>query len=63
MVVSIWMPSAMTKHGRAIEVRGYRVLRFWNDDVLLRTEDVMETICRHLGVLFPRDIFIGYRAT
>ncbi len=31
-----------------IEARGYRVLRFWNDDVLLRTEAVLEEIFRHL---------------
>jgi very-short-patch-repair endonuclease len=33
-----------------IEAQGYRVLRFWNDDVLLRTELVLEEIFRHLGV-------------
>ena len=33
---------------RAIEVMGYRVLRFWNDDVLLRTESVLEEILRNL---------------
>ena len=24
--------------------QGYRVMRFWNDDVLLHTDDVVETI-------------------
>jgi len=33
---------------RKLEARGFRVLRFWNDDVLLRTEDVLEVIWRHL---------------
>ena len=33
---------------RAIELCGYRVLRFWNDDVLLRTDAVLEEILRHL---------------
>jgi very-short-patch-repair endonuclease len=33
---------------RAIEAQGYRVLRFWNDDVLLRTEAVLEEVLRHL---------------
>ena len=33
---------------RKIETNGYRVLRFWNDDVLLRTELVLEEILRHL---------------
>lgn len=28
---------------------GYRVLRFWNDDVLLRTDDVVAEIFRVLG--------------
>ncbi|HET6554259.1 MAG TPA: DUF559 domain-containing protein [Dyella sp.] len=32
-----------------IQARGYRVLRFWNDDVLLRTDAVLEEILRHLG--------------
>jgi very-short-patch-repair endonuclease len=32
-----------------IECNGYRVLRFWNDDVLLRTVDVLDEILRHLG--------------
>lgn len=34
---------------RAIETCGYRVLRFWNDDVLLRTDVVLEEILRNLG--------------
>jgi very-short-patch-repair endonuclease len=29
-----------------LEARGYRVLRYWNDDVLLRTEAVLEDIAR-----------------
>lgn len=33
---------------RRIETNGYRVIRFWNDDVLLRTEAVVEEIMRHL---------------
>jgi very-short-patch-repair endonuclease len=33
---------------RVIAAHGYRVLRFWNDDVLLRTEAVLEVIWRHL---------------
>jgi len=33
---------------RVLEARGYRVLRFWNDEVLLRTEDVLEVIWRDL---------------
>ena len=33
---------------RRMRPNGYRVLRFWNDDVLLRTELVLEEILRHL---------------
>ena len=36
---------------RKIECNGYRVLRYWNDDVLLRTEAVVEDIMRHLSLL------------
>lgn len=36
------------KRTRAIEGHRYRVLRFWNDDVLLRTESVLEEILRNL---------------
>ncbi len=32
---------------------GYRVLRYWNDDVLLRTDDVLEDILRHAGKSTP----------
>lgn len=34
---------------RDIEACGFRVIRFWNDDVLLRTESVLEEILRELG--------------
>ncbi|HET6805418.1 MAG TPA: DUF559 domain-containing protein [Frateuria sp.] len=34
---------------RLIEAEGYRVLRFWNDDVLLRVDTVLEEILRYLG--------------
>lgn len=36
------------ERSRVIEAHGYRVLRFWNDDVLLRTDAVLEEILRHL---------------
>ena len=29
---------------RTLEARGLRVVRFWNDDVLLRTEEVLDAI-------------------
>ena len=31
-----------------MKTNGYQVLRFWNDDVLLRTNLVLEEILRHL---------------
>lgn len=33
---------------RRIESNGYRVLRFWNDDVLERAVDVLDEILRNL---------------
>jgi len=33
---------------RAIEAYGYRVTRFWNNDVLANTEGVLEAISREL---------------
>ena len=32
---------------RVLASLGYRVLRYWNDDVLLRTEEVLDDILRH----------------
>ena len=31
-----------------LESRGYRVLRFWNGDVLSRTDDVLQVVARAL---------------
>ena len=36
-----------------LESAGYRVLRFWDNDVLLHTDDVMEAIYRELGCPSP----------
>ena len=33
---------------RTLEAKGYRVVRYWNDDVLLRTEDVLDDLLRTL---------------
>ena len=33
--------------------KGYRVLRFANDEVLERTEDVLGEICRHVAQRWP----------
>jgi very-short-patch-repair endonuclease len=35
---------------RKLEAEGYRVLRYWNDDVLLRIPDVLEDILRQLDI-------------
>jgi very-short-patch-repair endonuclease len=37
-----------TERTRKIECNGYRVLRFWNDDVLLKITGVLDEIIRHL---------------
>ena len=34
---------------RALEAEGYRVVRFWNTDVLSNPEGVLEAIRAHLG--------------
>ncbi|MCD7099591.1 endonuclease domain-containing protein [Stenotrophomonas sp. MMGLT7] len=34
---------------RHLQALGWRVLRYWNDDVLLRTDAVLEDILRALG--------------
>jgi very-short-patch-repair endonuclease len=36
------------KRTRWLETRGYRVLRFWNNDVLDNSDGVLETIRMHL---------------
>ncbi len=36
---------------RKMAVNGYRVLRFWNHEVLLNTQDVFAEICRYLEPL------------
>lgn len=36
-----------------LQLQGYRVLRFWNDEVLLRMDDVMDVILRALRSPHP----------
>ncbi|WP_334146972.1 endonuclease domain-containing protein [Hyphomicrobium sp.] len=38
---------------RWLEKNGYRVLRFWNNDVLANTLSVMDTIVRDVGLHTP----------
>ncbi|MGH8505124.1 MAG: DUF559 domain-containing protein [Stenotrophobium sp.] len=40
---------ADVKRDAFLHSQGYRVLRFWNDDALLRTEAVLEAICLAIG--------------
>jgi very-short-patch-repair endonuclease len=39
-----------TRRTEYLESRGYRVLRFWNNDVLSNIEGVLESICSNIGV-------------
>ena len=39
-----------------IEAFGYRIIRFWNHDVLQNTEGVVETIRRELLITFDRNV-------
>ena len=39
------------ERARKLAINGYRVLRFWNDDVLLRTQAVLDEIHRQLEPL------------
>lgn len=39
-----------------LEAKGYRVIRFWNDDVLIRTELVLEVILRALTSPHPNPL-------
>jgi very-short-patch-repair endonuclease len=39
---------------RVLANLGYRVLRYWNDDALLRTEDVLDDILRHANSTPPQ---------
>lgn len=38
---------------RWLEAQGFRVIRFWNDDVLLRMEDVLSAIAAALAAPHP----------
>ena len=42
---------ADTARTRELAARGYRVIRFWNNEVLENVDGVVETIARALGVL------------
>jgi very-short-patch-repair endonuclease len=39
-----------------LEKEGFRVIRFWDDDVLLRTTDVLEEVLRHLSAPHPNPL-------
>lgn len=40
---------------RWLQANGYRVLRFWNNDVLANTLSVMDTIVRDAGLDLPNE--------
>ena len=40
---------------RWLELQGYQVIRFWNDDVLRNTQGVMTAVLASLGILQDRD--------
>ncbi len=42
------------QRSRRMACNGYRVLRFWNDDVLLRTDDVLAEIVRMIDATPPQ---------
>ena len=42
------------QRSRRMACNGYRILRFWNDDVLLRTDDVLAEIVRMIDVTPPQ---------
>ncbi|HEV8692605.1 MAG TPA: DUF559 domain-containing protein [Lysobacter sp.] len=49
MAVSIWSKrNTMQRAPLGLSSLGYRVLRYWNDDVLLRLESVVDDIYRQL---------------
>jgi very-short-patch-repair endonuclease len=35
---------------RVIEAHGYRIIRFWNNDVMINIEGVLETIAREINI-------------
>jgi very-short-patch-repair endonuclease len=37
-----------TRSSEKLAVNGYRVIRFWNDDVLLRLDDVLDESSRNV---------------
>ena len=44
------------KRTATLESKGFRVIRFWNDDVLLRSEVVLEEILRNLTTPHPNPL-------
>jgi len=47
------------RRSRYLEQRGYRVLRFWDDEVLANTDGVMEQIVRVLNSRDPNPLPAG----
>ena len=45
-----WQKAADDERTAELEARGYRVIRFWNNEVLQNTDGVVLVIARTLGV-------------
>jgi very-short-patch-repair endonuclease len=45
-----WQKAADDARTAELEARGYRVIRFWNNEVLENTDGVVSVIARTLGV-------------
>ncbi len=43
-------PSEDAERSKTIETHGYRVIRFWNNDVMENIEGVLETIVREINI-------------
>ena len=41
---------------KVLEAQGFRVIRFWDDDVLLRSDVVLQEILRYLKTPHPRPL-------
>jgi very-short-patch-repair endonuclease len=53
MAVNIWSAEADRKRSELLQARGYRVMRFWDSEVLLNTEGVLEQILSALTTPTP----------
>ncbi len=45
--------SAESERSRFLQTEGYRVLRFWNNEVMANLDGVLQTIAQQLGAATP----------